>query len=39
MKEGHGEESWLDGAVYNGEYKEGKKIGQGFFKWADGSTY
>ena len=28
-----------DGSVYTGEWKEGKRHGQGTFVWADGSQY
>ena len=38
-QDGHGKETWPDGACYEGEYKNGKKSGKGLFKWPDGSQY
>ena len=29
----------MDGAKFEGEYRNGNKNGKGHFKWADGSTY
>jgi len=34
-----GVESWVDGARYEGTYKEGAKHGKGKFFWADGAEY
>lgn len=34
-----GKETWEDGAVYEGEYQDGKKHGSGRFTWHDGSTF
>jgi hypothetical protein len=34
-----GKETWPDQAVYEGEYFNGMKHGQGVFKWSDGSMY
>ncbi len=28
-----------NGHVYNGEYKDGIRHGQGVYKWADGKIY
>ncbi len=30
---------WPDGAIYQGDYKNGKKEGKGKFIWSDGATY
>jgi hypothetical protein len=38
-QEGRGIETWPDGARYEGQYKEGKKHGQGCLNFADGSIY
>jgi len=32
-------ETWPDGAVYEGQYSEGKKHGTGKLTFADGSVY
>ena len=34
-----GSYTYSNGAKYVGEFKEGKKHGQGTFTWADGSKY
>jgi hypothetical protein len=34
-----GVESWPDGAIYEGNYYEGKKNGRGKLTFADGSVY
>jgi hypothetical protein len=38
-QDGHGIETWPDGAKYDGTYVDGKKHGEGVFHWADGSEY
>ena len=30
---------WPSGAKYHGEWKEGKRAGQGMYVWPDGSKY
>lgn len=30
---------WPDGSIYEGEYKDGMKHGNGILRWADGSSY
>ena len=39
MQNGHGIEHWIDGSIYEGEFKNGKKHGIGHFTWSDGSSY
>lgn len=36
---GKGQFTWIDGKVYNGDYKDDKKEGFGEFKWPDGKIY
>lgn len=36
---GHGQETWADGAQYNGEYRNGNLTGTGHFSWPSGSRY
>ena len=36
---GEGTETWADGAVYQGHFKDGKKEGFGKFLWADKAKY
>ena len=36
MREGKGKYLWLDGAVYEGEYKQGEQDGEGRFIRPDG---
>ena len=31
--------TWADGARYEGEWKDGKRSGQGVYTWADGRRY
>ena len=38
-QEGYGEEFWIDGSNYKGEYKDGKKHGNGIFRWNNGDFY
>ena len=37
--EGRGIESWNDGRKYEGDFKNGKKDGEGTFTWANGTMY
>jgi len=39
MKDGHGVETWPDGAKYEGDYKAGQKHGKGNFKRETVSVY
>lgn len=39
MQNGHGVETWAEGAKYIGEYVMSKKQGKGKYIWADGSSY
>ena len=34
-----GKEIWPDGAVFEGQFVEGKKNGPGVFQWCDGSIF
>ena len=34
-----GKETWKDGSIYEGQYRQGHKHGQGVYVWSDGSTY
>lgn len=36
---GKGTETWPDGSIYIGDFKNGKKDGRGIYKWAQGSVY
>ena len=36
---GKGKITWVDGKVYEGEYKDDKKHGYGTFFWGDGRKY
>lgn len=36
---GKGEEIWPDHAKYIGDYRNGKKEGNGVFEWGDGAKY
>ena len=37
--EGKGIEIWADGKRYEGDFKGGKKDGQGTFEWPNGNKY
>jgi len=37
VQQGQGEETWVDGAKYSGQYKDGMKNGYGVYAWADRS--
>ena len=37
--EGRGVETWNDGRRYEGEFKNGKKDGEGNFEWGNGNKY
>ena len=37
--EGKGKELWSDGRKYEGDFKNGKKDGEGVFEWANGIRY
>ena len=39
MQDGPGKEELEDGSKYDGMFKNGKKWGQGTYKWADESVY
>ena len=39
MKHGRGEEEFVKGDRYSGEYKEGKPHGFGKYSWANGDYY
>lgn len=36
--DGSGIEIYLNGKKYEGEFKDGKRNGQGVYTWPDGST-
>lgn len=35
MQDGQGKEELEDGSKYDGVFRDGKKWGQGIYKWAD----
>jgi hypothetical protein len=37
--EGRGIEKWSDGRRYEGDFKNGKKDGEGNFEWPNGTKY
>ncbi len=37
--EGRGIETWADGRKYEGDFKNGKKDGEGNFEWPNGIKY
>ena len=37
--DGHSIFTWLNGRIYEGEYKNDKKDGYGKFEWSDGKKY
>lgn len=39
MQNGFGIETWSDGSIFEGYYKEGLKDGTGSYTWPDGSSY
>jgi hypothetical protein len=39
MQHGFGIETWPDGSLFEGNYKEGVKNGTGSYTWPDGSSY
>ena len=39
VQQGQGEETWVDGAKYVGQYKDGMKNGYGVYVWADRSEF
>jgi hypothetical protein len=39
VQQGQGEEEWIDGAKYVGEYFNGMKHGNGVYTWANKSVY
>ena len=39
QKHGHGEEHYTDGGRFSGGFEEGRKSGEGTFRWPDGSEY
>ena len=39
IKHGKGEQTWVDGAKYNGDWRNGMAEGQGTFYHANGDVY
>jgi len=39
MRDGFGKMDWLDGGVYDGEWKHNRACGKGKFIYPDGHTY
>lgn len=39
LQDGHGVETWAEGARFEGQFSRGKKHGHGVYLWPDGSLY